>query len=470
MAFVLCQGLIFYIRFKNILQEDHMAYREYNDRIGGINHWLFAQEEFKHIISRPFRGEEYPSVINGSGVVKGEQKYPKGYQEMIIPELKRRADFFSEIPALKEIKPAEHKVLTVLVGDKDDPKVAASRSYVGMKSATTKLSGLSGMVEEFPSTITASEIYEKLDKWNNDSSISILMFQLPFGGRAGEIINTTTLCNRINIAKDGDGLNQVTLGLMSLGAERYYDCCTPSGMVDLASAYLYREKGAKLRPDGIAGFAGFEVLVSGRSAIVGEPLFNLLKRFDATTLGPLHTRTGSGGKTDRETRLRIYIELSKRADIIFSCMGFHPYKIHPDTEYFFTSGMLKEGCLIIDASTSFRKDGRKPYGDVEPAARSKAAACTLETGGVGPATVTKLVHQGWRGMLYQNIEAVRKAVEDNKSVVKSTFTRLLASYAEAGEADAEDNAEKLCNRVIHPDSHPVHAVDALEAVLPELMK
>ena len=45
-----------------------MAYREYKDRIGGINHWLFAQEEFKHIISRPFRGEEYPHVINGSGV------------------------------------------------------------------------------------------------------------------------------------------------------------------------------------------------------------------------------------------------------------------------------------------------------------------------------------------------------------------------------------------------------------------
>ncbi len=447
-----------------------MAYREYKDRIGGINHWLFTQEEFRHIISRPFRGQEYPGVINGSGVVKGEQKYPRGYQDVIIPELKRRVDFFSEVPALKAVKPAEHKVLTVLVGDKDDPKTAASRSYVGMKSATTKLSGLSSMVEELPSTITSSELYGKLDKWNNDRAISILMFQLPFGGKAGEIIDTTALCNRINIAKDGDGLNQVTLGLMSLGAERYYDCCTPGGMVDLASVYLYREKGVRLRPDGIAGFAGFEVLVSGRSAIVGEPLFNLLKRFDATALGPLHTRTGAGGATDKETQLRVYTELSKRADIIFSCMGFHPYRIHPDTEYFFTADMLKEGCLIIDASTSFRKDGKKPYGDVDPAARSRAAAYTLETGGVGPATVTKLVHQGWRGMLYQNIEKVRKALEDNKALVKSTFTGLLASYAGTNETDAEDNAEKLCNRAIHPDSHPVHAVDALEAIFPALMK
>ena len=110
-----------------------------------------------------------------------------------------------------------------------------------------------------------------------DSSISILMFQLPFGGEAGRTINTTSLCNRIDISKDGDGLNQVTLGLMSLGADRYYDCCTPSGMVDLASVYLVREKGVKLRPDGIASFAGLEVLVAGRSAIVGEPLFNLLR-------------------------------------------------------------------------------------------------------------------------------------------------------------------------------------------------
>ena len=125
-----------------------MAYREYKDRIGGINHWLFAQDDFKHIISRPFRGEDYTTVINGSGVVKGEQKYPKGYQEMIIPELKRRADFFKEVPALKDINAADSKVLTVLVGDKDDPKVAASRSYVGMKSKTTTQSGLSSMMEE----------------------------------------------------------------------------------------------------------------------------------------------------------------------------------------------------------------------------------------------------------------------------------------------------------------------------------
>lgn len=447
-----------------------MAYREYKDRIGGLNHWLFAQEDFRHIISRPFRGADYAAVINGSGAVKGEQKYPMGYQDVIIPELQRRSDFLKEIPAVKDVKPDAHKVLTVLVGDKDDPKVAASRSYVGMKSATTKQSGLASMVEEFPSTIRAEELYRKLEGWNSDRSISILMFQLPFGGKAGETINTTSLCNRIAIDKDGDGLNQVTLGLMSLGADRHYDCCTPSGMLDLASVYLIRDKGARLRPDGIASFAGLEVLVAGRSNIVGEPLFNILKRFDATTLGPLHTRTGSDGKTDRETQLKVYTELSKRADVVFSCMGFHPYKVHSDTEYFFTSDMLKQGCLMIDASTSFRKDGKKPYGDVDPAARSKTAAFTLETGGVGPATVTKLVHQGWLGMLYQNIEKVRKALEDNKSIVTSIFAELLASYSGAAESDVADNADRLYNRAVHPDSHPVHAVDALEVMFPSLMK
>jgi 5,10-methylene-tetrahydrofolate dehydrogenase/methenyl tetrahydrofolate cyclohydrolase len=447
-----------------------MAYRDYSSRIGGLNHWLFVQDEYKHLISRFFRGESYTNVINGSGVVQGEQKYPKGYQDIIIPELKRRADFISEIPALSTINPDNYKVVTVLVGDKDDPKVAASRSYVGMKSATTRLSGLSSMVEEFPSTITVSNLHEKLDRWNNDHTISILMFQLPFGGLAGSAIDTTTLCNRIDITKDGDGLNQVTLGLMSLGADRYYDCCTPSGMLDLASVYLVREKGAPLRPDGIASFAGFEILVAGRSAIVGEPLFNMLKRFDATVSGPLHTRTGSGGATDSGTQLRVYNELTKRADIIFSCMGFHPYKIHPDSEYFFNEEMLKEGCLIIDASTSFRKDGKRPFGDVDPIARSKAAAFTLETGGVGPATVTKLVHQGWRGMLYQNIEKVRKALEDNKLVVKSTFRNLLATYAQCDEHDDNDNPEKLYNRAVHHNSHPVHAVDAIEAIFPALME
>ncbi|UCE71587.1 MAG: hypothetical protein JSU99_09925 [Nitrospiraceae bacterium] len=150
-------------------------------------------------------------------------------------------------------------------------------------------------------------------------------------------------------------------------------------------------------------------------------------------------------------------------------MGFHPYKVHPDTEYFFTPEMLKEDCLVIDASTSFRKDGKKPYGDVDPAARAKAAAFTLETGGVGPATVTKLVHQGWNGMLYQNIDKVRKALEDNKATVLATFTSLLAAYAESNDTDAAGNAEVLYTRAVNPESHPVHAVDALEAIFPALM-
>jgi hypothetical protein len=72
-------------------------------------------------------------------------------------------------------------------------------------------------------------------------------------------------------------------------------------------------------------------------------------------------------------------------------------------------------------------------------------------------------------MLYQNIDKVRQTLEDNKATVKSTFVELLASYAGASEADVSDNADKLYNRAIHPDSHPVHAVDALEAIFPALM-
>jgi len=132
--------------------------------------------------------------------------------------------------------------------------------------------------------------------------------------------------------------------------------------------------------------------------------------------------------------------------------------------------MLKEGCLIIDASTSFRKDGRKPYGDVDPSARSKASAFTLETGGVGPATVTKLVHQGWRGMLYQNIDNVRKALADNKSAAIAVFQDILSAYSDAAKADTLANAERLFSRAVSNDSHPVHAVDALESVFPALMK
>jgi hypothetical protein len=73
-------------------------------------------------------------------------------------------------------------------------------------------------------------------------------------------------------------------------------------------------------------------------------------------------------------------------------------------------------------------------------------------------------------MLDQNIEKGTKALEDNKPIVVSTFTRLLASYADASESDAADNAETLFNRAINTDSHPMHAVDALQSIFPELMK
>ena len=72
-------------------------------------------------------------------------------------------------------------------------------------------------------------------------------------------------------------------------------------------------------------------------------------------------------------------------------------------------------------------------------------------------------------MLYQNIDKVRQALVDNKATVLSTFTGLLAAYANASEADAAGNAETLYNRAIDTDSHAVHAVDALEAIFPKLM-
>jgi hypothetical protein len=72
-------------------------------------------------------------------------------------------------------------------------------------------------------------------------------------------------------------------------------------------------------------------------------------------------------------------------------------------------------------------------------------------------------------MLYQNVGSVRKALEDNRDLGTSTFTELLASYAKASAADAEENAKALYDRAVHPDSHPVHAVDALEVILPKLM-
>ena len=64
---------------------------------------------------------------------------------------------------------------------------------------------------------------------------------------------------------------------------------------------------------------------------------------------------------------------------------------------------------------------------------------------------------------------VRQALEDNKSTVVATFTKLLAAYAGASESDAAENAENLYNRAVNKGSHPVHAVDALEAIFPALM-
>jgi len=266
-----------------------------------------------------------------------------------------REELKQEIAELKDKHNLVPGLVTVLVGE--DP---ASQVYVGAKEKTSLALGIHSERYDLPAETTQKKLLALIDKLNKDSKIHGILVQLPLPKH----LNETEVLFAIDPKKDVDGFHPVNVGRLMIGEPDYLPC-TPHGIQQL----LIRS-GVKLE--------GAEVVVVGRSNIVGKPIANILlqkKEGANATVTVCHTRT-------RDISFH-----TKRADILIVAAG-RPKAI--------TADMVKEGVVVIDVGVNRigkTAEGKSILvGDVDfDAVKEKAKAITPVPGGVGPMTITMLM-------------------------------------------------------------------------------
>ena len=266
-----------------------------------------------------------------------------------------REELKEEIAQLKEKHNLVPGLATVLVGE--DP---ASQVYVGQKEKTSVALGIYSERHDLPAETSQKDLMALVNRLNNDPKIHGILVQLPLPKQ----LNETEVLYAINPKKDVDGFHPVNVGKLMIGEPDYLPC-TPHGIQQL----LVRS-GVKVE--------GAEVVVLGRSNIVGKPIANILlqkKPGANATVTVCHT-----GTKDISFHTR-------RADILIVAAG-RPKAV--------TADMVKEGVVVIDVGVN--RIGKTAEGKVILAGdvdfetvKEKASAITPVPGGVGPMTITMLM-------------------------------------------------------------------------------
>jgi len=276
-----------------------------------------------------------------------------------------RAELKAEVAKLKQ-KNIIPGLGVILVGE--DP---ASLSYVTAKEQACDDMGIYSDNRRLVADTPQAELMALVEKMNKDPKINGILVQLPLP----EGLNESEVLVGIDPAKDVDGFHPVNVGKMVVGEQAFLPC-TPHGIIQL----LIRS-GVKIE--------GADVVIVGRSNLVGKPLANMLiqKKPNANaTVTVCHTRTKNLSSH------------TKRADILIAAAG------RPNTV---TADMIKEGAVVIDVGVnrvedSTKKRGFRLVGDVDfEAVKEKASLITPVPGGVGPMTITML--------LYNTVESAKRA-------------------------------------------------------------
>ena len=236
---------------------------------------------------------------------------------------------------------------TLMVGD--DP---ASQLYVGIKHRAAIEAGIASIDRRLPATARQEQVEEIIDELNADPVVDAYIVQLPLPDH----LDAARILQRMDPRKDADGLHPVNLGRMVLGLPAARPA-TPTGILRLLNHY------------GIST-VGLEVVVVGRSSLVGRPLSIMLsQKPHDSTVTVVHTNTRD---LDRVT---------SNADLLVVAAG-SPGLIGP--------GHIKPGATIVDVGTTKTEGGL--VGDVLFDEVSKVAgAITPVPGGVGPMTIAGLL-------------------------------------------------------------------------------
>ncbi|MCX5802878.1 MAG: bifunctional methylenetetrahydrofolate dehydrogenase/methenyltetrahydrofolate cyclohydrolase FolD [Proteobacteria bacterium] len=268
---------------------------------------------------------------------------------------KIREELKEEVIHLKEKYGIVPGLVTIIVGENP-----ASVSYVTAKQKTAKELGFYSIQEDTPEDVSEEALLALINKHNKDPKIHGILVQLPLPKH----INETKVLYAINPDKDVDGFHPVNVGRLMMGEARFYPC-TPYGIQQL------------LIRSGIT-IDGAEVVVVGRSNIVGKPIAMMLIQ---------KAKGANATVTICHTGTKDLAFHTRRADILIVAAG-RPKAI--------TSDMIKEGAVVIDVGVNrigITPEGKaKLCGDVDfEAVKEKAAAITPVPGGVGPMTITMLM-------------------------------------------------------------------------------
>lgn len=266
-----------------------------------------------------------------------------------------REELKQEIAELKEKHNVVPGLATILVGD--DP---ASQIYVGSKEKTCQALGIYSERHDLPESTDEATLLALIDRLNSDANINGILVQLPLPKH----INEGNIIMSIEPKKDVDGFHPVNVGKIMIGNPDYLPC-TPHGIQELLIRSGTRIDGA-------------DVVVVGRSNIVGKPIANML----------LQKKEGANATvTICHTETRDIASHTRRADVLIVALG-KPKAI--------TADMVKEGVVVIDVGVNRigkTEEGKDILcGDVDfEAIKDKAKAITPVPGGVGPMTIVMLM-------------------------------------------------------------------------------
>ncbi len=278
-------------------------------------------------------------------------------RKQILEEIK------AEVTEIKEKHGIVPGLVTILVGQNP-----ASISYVTLKIKTANQLGFHEIQDDQSPDISEEDLLGLIDKYNNDDSIHGILVQLPLPKH----IDEKKILNAIDPDKDVDGFHPVNVGRLMIGGDEVrFPPCTPAGIQEMIVRTGVETSGA-------------EVVVVGRSNIVGKPIANMMLQKGPganSTVTVVHTRT------------KDLAAHCKRADILIVAAGV-PGLVKPE--------WIKPGACVIDVGVN--RVGEKPSvknpgrmvailrGDVDfDAAKEIAGSITPVPGGVGPMTIAMLM-------------------------------------------------------------------------------
>jgi len=278
----------------------------------------------------------------------------------------------AEVNEIKEKHGVVPGLVTILVGE--DP---ASISYVTAKIKTAHKLGFNEIQDTQPADLSEEALLDLVEKYNKDDSINGILVQLPLPKH----IDDKKVLNAIDPDKDVDGFHPVNVGRLMIGGDAIkFPPCTPAGIQEMIVRSGVETSGA-------------EVVVVGRSNIVGKPIANLMLQKGEganSTVTIVHTRT-----KDLAAHCR-------RADILIVAAGV-PGLVKPE--------WIKPGSCVIDVGVNrigekiSEKTGKKIAilsGDVDfDAAKEIAGYITPVPGGVGPMTITMLMKNTLKSLKFK---------------------------------------------------------------------